>query len=138
MFSYRVSVLDPTLKITDSSVSNFGGFLINVNGFQDLGLFIKEDIGTAPGSDNLGTMSAEFSYLAGSGLTSYDGHVVFAPQSEIWVTKNILVWASDLTDNAYLTSFDQRFSQTPVGLPEPGMLALLALGGIALLKFKRS
>jgi len=30
------------------------------------------------------------------------------------VTKNILVWATDMTDTASLTGFTQRFSQTTI------------------------
>ena len=43
------------------------------------------------------------------------------------MTKNIIVWASALTDNAGVTGFDQRFSQQDSNVPEPGSLALAAL-----------
>ena len=139
-FSFRVSVLDPTLKITDSSLRIMEAMLTTIG---DNGMWITETTGTSLGTpDDLESMHVEVSYLdpsfGGPGLiTNMNDSAVFAPQSEIWVTKNILVWASDISEDASLKGFDQRFSQSPVGVPEPGMLALLALGGIALLRFKR-
>jgi hypothetical protein len=55
----------------------------------------------------------------------------FAPQKEILVEKNILLYGFADGDGAGLDSFSQRFSQ--VALPEPTTLALLGLGlaGIA-------
>jgi hypothetical protein len=101
-----------------------------------------ETIGTAPMASNLGTNNVEYSWLDpsfnGPGLiANISSYANFAPQSEVWVTNNILVWASDTTEMAGVGLFEQRFSQVPAGLPEPGMLALLALGGVALLRFKR-
>jgi hypothetical protein len=46
---------------------------------------------------------------------------------EIWVTKNILVWATGDTENTSLQGFEQRFSQQDNVVPEPGSLALVAL-----------
>ena len=141
MFSFRVTVLDPTLKITDSSLSITNALVTNAG---DNGMWITETIGTSPGTtDDLESMYVEFSWqdpsFGGTGIISnLNDSAVFAPQSEIWVTKNILVWATDANETASLTGFAQRFSQSPVGVPEPGMLALLALGGIALLRFRRS
>jgi len=52
----------------------------------------------------------------------------FAPQKEVYVSKNILVWADNAGGNdpvtARLNSFDQRFSQ----VPEPGTWLLLSVG----------
>ena len=139
MFTFRVSVLDPTLVITDNTLK-MGTASINHPDHpgSDTGIFIKETIETAPGMADLGSKEIEFSYMDPGGLTAnLTDSAVFAPQNEIWVTKNILVWAAGSNDYAYLMSFTQRFSQSPVGVPEPGMLALLALGGLALLRFKR-
>jgi len=139
MFGFRVSVLDPGYKIKDNSLTLTTA---DVAPSGDNGSYIMETIGTAPMASNLGTNNVEYSWLDpsfnGPGLiANISSYANFAPQSEVWVTNNILVWASDTTEMAGVGLFEQRFSQVPAGLPEPGMLALLALGGVALLRFKR-
>ena len=52
--------------------------------------------------------------------------VDFVSQSEVWVSKNILAWAQNPTDNAGLIGFDQRLSRQAV--PEPASLGLMTLG----------
>lgn len=59
-------------------------------------------------------------------------NTVFAPASEIWITKNILLEATDFMNMAELRSFEQRFSQT-ADIPEPSSLILLSLGVLGLL-----
>jgi hypothetical protein len=88
---------------------------------------IVETIGTAPGLDDLGDKAVERSVLDDviSDNALLTDSAAFAPHSEIWVTKNILVWATDVGDQANLYQFTQRFSQQSV--PEPGSLALVAL-----------
>jgi hypothetical protein len=143
MFAFRVSILDPTMRITDNTLEVGMASLFHPAG-ADVGIYIRETVGTAPGLSDLADKNVEFSYLdPGPVNWSLTASATIAPQSEIWVTKNILIWASSIYgvsagETADLGSFSQRFSQTPVGVPEPGMLALLALGGIALLRFKRS
>ena len=143
MFGFKVSVLDPNYKIKDNTLAyEPGGAMLSwlVDGSYDLGNYIREEIGTAPGQNDLGTKNIEFSILGlpDSQTSKFTDSASFAPQSEIWVTKNILVWSVDTTDTSAIYGFGQHFSQIPVGLPEPGMLSLLALGGLALLRFKRS
>lgn len=141
MFGFRTTVLDPTLKITGNALaySLAGGTNAwTADASYDLGSYILEAIGTAAGQDDLGRSSVEFSELldpadaTATGTIKISDSVGFAPQSSVWVTKNILVWAVDVGDSASLTGFEQRFSQTAV--PEPASLALtaLALGGLAL------
>ncbi len=49
-----------------------------------------------------------------------------SPQSNIWVNKNILVWAN--TASAGLKRFNQRFSlRTTQNIPQPGTLHLLCI-----------
>lgn len=123
---FRVSVLpgfdkqikDNSLRLTSGSVTNLG----------DNGFYIKETIGTSAGAANLGDKEVEFSYLDGTGLIqNLTDSAAFAPQSEVWVTKNIYVWATGTAETASLTGFDQRFSQQTSSVPEPGTLALVAL-----------
>lgn len=128
-FGFRVSVLDPNMAITDNSL-NLTGWQLNwvADGSNDLGVFISEKIGTAAGGVDLGTKDVTHNVLNDvlSDAALLNDSAVFAPQDEIFVTKNILVWAVDQTDSASLISFEQRFSQTKVNdTPEPSTLLLL-------------
>ncbi len=141
-FSFRVTVLDPSLGITSSSLGfgpgeAFWTHAIDDDGW-DLGSYVHETIGTAAAGSDLGSMSVEFSVfsdpLTGAGSVSKLTDVAsFAPQQQIWVTKNLLVWARDDTDLAGIFGFEQRFGQT--ALPEPASIALVGvalLGGLGL------
>lgn len=130
-FGFRVSMLDPSFRIKDNSLAESSGTLSpNLDGNNNLGSYILETIGTTPGLSDLSTSSIEFSLLDDILTANFSASTTFAPQSSIWVTKNILVWSQDITDSATLTVFDQRFSQTQV-VPESGVLALLGIAGLA-------
>ena len=126
---------DNTLKITD-----LGG-VITLAG--DNGFFIREQVGTTPnsvldiqGNGDLATKKVEFSYLDPSiaigtpgGLTSVlIDKVKFTPTKDVYVSKNIFVWADlDVGINpvrASLNNFEQRFS----AVPEPNLLLLIGIG----------
>jgi hypothetical protein len=125
--SFRASVLAPGLLIKDNSLEFTGGVLTNqADQLNDLGVYINETVGTGTGLDDLGFKEVEFSILDDVLFSQLLDSAVFTPQNEVWVTKNILVWAVDETDSAILTSFEQRFSQTVV--PEPSTIVLLGLG----------
>lgn len=138
--SFRVSVLSgANMLIKDNSLELTGG---SVTGLGDNGFYIHESIGTSEGGSELGEKQVEFSWLdkslGGPGLISeLSDSAEFQPQSEIWVTKNILVWATGTDETATLLGFEQRFSQQPV--PEPGSLALaaLALAGLGVAARRR-
>jgi hypothetical protein len=131
--SFRVSVLDPMYKINGASLGGYGAsYNYVLDGFNDNGSFLYETIGTGAGMADLGDMYAEFSVLDDVGTSSLTDLVLFDAQSEIWVSKNILVWATDSTDSAGLNGFEQRFSQAVI--PEPSTFLLLG-GGLAGLAF---
>lgn len=130
-FGFRVSVLNPNLKIKANSLQLTG---VSVTNSGDNGSFIKEMIGTGVGLDDLGEKTVEFSWLDPNGLIQATlDTAAFAPQSEIFVSKNILVWATDVNETAMLLSFSQRFSQQTT-VPEPATFLLFGagLGAIAL------
>lgn len=131
-FGFRVSVLDPNLRIKDNSLElNAYSLVPGSDSVNDLGIYIQETVGTVPGLDALATKEVTVDVLDGAPTSDLFDSATFALQSEIWVTKNILVWASNTDETANLQGFSQRFSQTTV--PEPGTLGLLALGCVGLI-----
>jgi hypothetical protein len=130
------------MTITDNSVGFTYGFLSWMSDDSyDLGLYIRETIGTATGLEDLGAKEIEYSTSKSVGedanFTSIiSDSALFAPRSEIWITKNIRVWAVDVDDAAGLEGFEQRFSQSVV--PEPSTLLLMGLGIAGLAVLRRS
>jgi hypothetical protein len=129
MFGFRVTVLDPSKLIKDNSIELTQG---SVQAMGDNGFFIQELVGTSAQAvedyllADLGIKEVEFSWLDPVGLTSeLTDRANFAPQRQIWVSKNILVWATSDQEVASLRGFEQRFSQT---VPEPATLLLFGLG----------
>ena len=132
MFGFRVSTLDPPSRIGDNSLAYPAGgayWSVSADGSFDVGSYIHESVGTAAGGSDLGTKNIEFSTLdLGNGqveTSKISDSADFAAQDEIWVTKNILVWAVDDTDSAGIFGFEQRFSRA---VPEPTSFALLGIG----------
>lgn len=126
-FGFRASVLPGAGALIKDNSLRMTQALLTTNG--DNGSFVHEDVGTGAGQIDLGQKDVEFSYVDGLGVTSelFDS-AAFAPQSEVWVTKTVLVWATEDDETAALVGFDQRFSQVAVAVPEPATLLLLSLG----------
>lgn len=146
MFRFRVydiggaaTIKDNTLRL--SSATNFDPTL-------DLGSSIEEFVGTelrlveTPGDvdlPDLGVKEVELSEMVGSvPIDENFARADFDPQSQLFVSTNILVWAMDFTESAALYQFEQRFSRTPAEAPLPGVLSLFGAGLLGLFARHRS
>lgn len=137
-FGFRVRALDPGKQITGASLNLTQG---SVTAVGDNGFFVCEAFGQSPALPLQSCdLDAEFSYLDPGGLISdISDSTTFAPLSDLWVTKNILVWATGANETANLMGFEQYFEQTATAVPEPPVLALMACGlfGIGLARRRR-
>jgi hypothetical protein len=98
-----------------------------LDAFNDDGAYVHEDVGSAAGLTDLGTLATEFSILDGVQTSVLGDTASFAARTSIWISKNTLTWALESTDSASLVSFNQRFELAPA-VPEPSTYAFMAFG----------
>jgi hypothetical protein len=125
-FGFSVTVLDPLLRIKDNSLT-----LTDFEIFTPVdisSIFIEEFVFEDDFQTQLGSKNVEASEVFGSSTSKLQDSAVFAPQSSIYVTTNILLEAIDPGERVLLSGFEQRFSQTRVDVPEPHALMFWGAG----------
>ena len=133
MFGFRVTVLDPLLRVKDNSLSLTDASLITPTSLASV--FIEEKIYHDNTLANLiGDKNVELSeiYDLQGNLIAQTSKLFdsanFAPRDSVYVTKNILLEAEFSGEFARLDSFEQRFSQTRTSVPEPHAIMLWGVG----------
>jgi hypothetical protein len=129
-FGFSVEVLDPNFSIKDNSLE------ITDWDIPFIGLIgITETVTDASGNE---LAFKDVQVDKESGIFDVFDSAEFAPQTEIQVVKNILMMDPlGIPIPMSLNSFEQRFSQVEVAVPEPGTLLLLAGGIAGLVTFRK-
>ncbi|XAL99689.1 PEP-CTERM sorting domain-containing protein [Phycisphaeraceae bacterium D3-23] len=125
LITFDVTVLDPNFLISDAHLAGNLDVLGGSGGSSFGG--ITETFLTANTNDDLSIFATEDSSVLA------DWVFFDTPTATLSVQKNITLFADDDAVATTLSFVDQTFSQ----IPEPGSLALLGLGGLALLRRRR-
>lgn len=124
-----------TTTIALASVGSSSGL---DDGSNDNGSYIHETFGSSAGLSDLGMNAVEFSILDGVPTSVLTQSAAFAPTSEVWASKNILVWATEDTDSANLLVFEQRFAPLPVPEPATALSMLVGLAGLMAVRRRKA
>jgi hypothetical protein len=119
-FSYNASTLSGLKLIKDNSLL-VNGFTIDAG--PSVSILVTEQVFDGQ-NVLLGTRQALVINGTQVGDASLFDSGTFAPQSLVHVTKSITISGPGTNDGAFLTMFEQRFSE----VPEPGAGAVIALG----------
>jgi len=128
-FEFKVTALNPGMRITANELNFFDGWFASANAL----LFVDETVCTSANCEptNLNVLAFNEVWVdiqpgVADDIKEQDIQD-FLPQQEIWVDKYIFVRTFD-GGLAGITNFKQFFSQEVVSVPEPGTLAMIALG----------
>ncbi|MFI4861872.1 MAG: PEP-CTERM sorting domain-containing protein [Phycisphaerales bacterium JB063] len=125
LITFDVTVLDPNRMISGAHLAG-NPDVLGGNGGSSFG-GITETFLTGNTSDSLSIFATQDSAVLA------DWVFFDTPTSTLSVQKNITLFADDDAVATTLSFVDQTFTQ----IPEPGSLALIGLGGLALLRRRR-
>ncbi|HRF04220.1 PEP-CTERM sorting domain-containing protein [Accumulibacter sp.] len=128
-FEFKLTVLDPGMRIKDNELNFFNGWFASADSF----LLINETVCTSANCvptnpDMLAYKEVLVDLFPGQPDIIVEQDIQnFLPQQAIWVAKFIAVETYDGSP-AGITNFQQFFSQEVVSVPEPDTWAMIALG----------
>jgi len=133
------STINFRANILDEYVAHGYAFKDSKLWISAFGLSNNTNAGAVSVSENIyptplkqGAIANEFAYYISETNQQTLDSATFAPITQIWVVKDVIAYGGIGTVGAvHLSEFYQTFSQ----VPEPGMLALLSFGGMAVAVF---
>lgn len=128
-FEFKLTVLDQSMRIKDNELNFFNGWFSSADTFLLINETVCSSANCEPTNpDVLAYKEVWVDIEPGQADIVVQQDIQnFLPQQAIWVAKFISVESYD-GDPAGITKFQQFFSQEVVSVPEPGSLAMIALG----------